>query len=181
MGGTDYKELIVEFKKGDYSRFSSFYDEIKNPVFYNIYSLTHDKDLSEELLQETFTKFLMNIKNVDESENIVGFLILISRNITLDYFKKHGRVRGFMEHEEVHHHDEQDIDKILLLDKISQILNEKELEIFTLHVLSELTFEEISKIKGKALGTILWSYNNSIKKIRKNLENVWKRLMIRTY
>lgn len=180
MKGENLKEYIVCFKNGNYASFENFYNEVKNQIFYNIYSFTKDKDLSEDLLQETFTKFLSNIKNVDENENIVGLLILMSRNITFDYFKKHGRVRNFEDHEEVHYHDENEIDKTLLLDKISQILNEKELEIFTLHVLSDLTFEEIAKLKHKALGTVLWSYNNSIKKIRKRMGSLWKRSMIKT-
>lgn len=169
MKGKNYTKEIEAFKAGDYSLFNSFYDEVKNPVFYNIYSLTHNKELAEDLLQETFTKFLSNIKDIDEGNNVVGFLMLMSRNITLDYFKKHNRVRHFEENEEIHHHDTQEIDKTILLDKISKILKPKELEIFTLHVLGELTFEEISSLKGKSLGTVLWSYNNSIKKIRKGL------------
>ena len=169
------ENYINAFKRKDYSLFNEFYEKVKQPIFYNIYSLTRDKNLSEDLLQETFVKFLNNIDSLDESKNIQGYLILISRNVTLDYFKKHGRVRNFEEHEEVHTYDENEIDKTMLLDKISTVLKEKELEIFTLHVLSDLTFEEIASLKKRPLGTILWSYKNSIKKIKKALGELWNR------
>ena len=164
-----FSEHIKRFKEGNYTSFDEFYNKLNRPIFYNIYSLTHNHELSEELLQETFTKFLMNVVYIDEGENVLGYLITISRNLTLDYFKKYGRVRNFEEHEVVHVNDKNSIDKTLLLDKIATILKPKELEIFTLHVLSEMTFEEIASLKKIAIGTVLWSYNNSIKKIRKGL------------
>ena len=112
----------------------------------------------------------LDVFQLDENENVLGYLILISRNITLDYIKKHGRVRELYEHEEVVSKDDNDIDKTILLDKVREILKKDQLEIFTLHVLSDLTFEEIAKILKRPLGTVLWSYNSAIKKLRKEIK-----------
>ena len=49
------------------------------------------------------------------------------------------------------------------------IKKDKEFEIFVLHAVNDYTFEEIAKLKHRPLGTILWSYNNAIKKIQKEL------------
>ena len=161
---------IVQFKKGNFDLFDDFYEQVKRPCFYNIYSLVKNHDLSEDLLQETFVRFLKSINSIDENENVLGYLILISRNITLDYIKKHGRVRELYEHEEVVSKDDNEIDKTILLDKVREILKKDQLEIFTLHVLSDLTFEEIAKILKRPLGTVLWSYNSAIKKLRKEIK-----------
>lgn len=176
MGKEGLEKYILQFKKGNFDLFDEFYEQVKRPCFYNIYSLIKNRDLSEDLLQETFVRFLKTVNTIEENENILGYLILISRNITLDYIKKHSRVREFYEHEEVSSHDDNEIDKTILLDKVSKILKKDQLEIFTLHVLSDLTFEEIAKIMKRPLGTILWSYNNSIKKLRNEIK-LWKRLM----
>ena len=56
-----------------------------------------------------------------------------------------------------------------LLNRIKEILKDKEFEIFVLHAVNDYTFEEIAKLKHRPLGTILWSYNNAIKKIQKEL------------
>ena len=172
------ENYVVQFKKGNFDLFDDFYEQVKRPCFYNIYSLIKNHDLSEDLLQETFVRFLKSVSTLDENENVLGYLILISRNITLDYIKKHSRVREFYEHEDVESRDENEIDKTILLDKVSKILKKDQLEIFTLHVLSELTFEEIAKIMKRPLGTILWSYNNSIKKLRKEIK-LWEKLMMK--
>lgn len=165
------KELFLYLKKGEMEYFDEFYELLKNKIFYNILSLTKSYDLSEDLLQETFVKFLTNIQNIDSNESIQGYLMLLSRNLTLDYFKKNNRLSQFDEtNEDVISKDKDEIDKNILLSKIKKILKDKEFEIFTLHVLNELTFEEISKLIKKPVGTVLWSYNNSIKKIRKEVK-----------
>ena len=171
MNELNLRECVIELKKGNFDIFDSFYETVKNQVFYNILALTKSYDLAEDLLQETFVSFLKNIEKVNEDKSILGYLITISRNLTMDYFRSHSRLREIDEiNDDLSSHDESTVDRDLLLDQIEKILKEKEFEIFTLHVLSELTFEEISKIIHKPLGTVLWSYNNSIKKLQKELK-----------
>ena len=58
------------------------------------------------------------------------------------------------------------------IEKIAKkILNSEELEIVLLYVVSGYKHREIAKILDKPLGTILWSYNNSIKKLKKALKD----------
>ena len=49
-------------------------------------------------------------------------------------------------------------------------LNEKEREIVILHMIDNLKFKEIAKMKDKPLGTILWLYNKAIKKLKRKVE-----------
>ena len=55
------------------------------------------------------------------------------------------------------------------LPNVQGILKDKEFEIFVLHVMNEMSFQEIAEWKKRPLGTILWSYSNSLKKIRKEI------------
>lgn len=166
----NFKDYVLEFKKGDMSHFDVFYNSCKEKVFYNIFSLTKNYEVSEDILQDTFVKFLKGIKDVNENENILGFLMMMSRNLTLDHFKKNNRVLQLDETKDIpQHHDEHLIDKNIILEKVKDILKPKEFEIFTMHVLSELTFEEISKLKRRPLGTITRAYKNAIKKIKESM------------
>ena len=72
--------------------FDEFYNLLKQKIFYNIFSLTKSYPLSEDLLQETFVKFLQNLQNINSDDSVQGYLMLLSRNLTLDYFKKNNRV-----------------------------------------------------------------------------------------
>lgn len=165
------KSYIEEMQKGNMEYFNAFYEETKKAVFYNIFALTKSHETSEDLLHDTYVKFLKEIKNIDLNKSIGGYLMMISKNITLDYFKKNNRIElNDEENKYVEKENKNELDQNLLLEKIKGILKEKEFQIFVLHALNDLTFEEIAKIIKRPLGTVIWSYNNSIKKIKKEVE-----------
>ena len=160
-------EVFLELKRGDQSHFNWFYENSKKQLFYNILSYTKNYELSEDLLQETYVKFLTNIKNIDDKVNVLGYLMVMSKNITLDYFKKNNRIETLNE-EDISFEDNK-IHETMLVSKIKETLNDVEFKILILHILGELTFNEIKDIVKKPLGTVLWIYNNSLKKVRKEL------------
>lgn len=160
-------EVFLELKRGDQTHFNWFYENSKKQLFYNILSYTKNYELSEDLLQETYVKFLTNIKNIDDKVNVLGYLMVMSKNITLDYFKKNNRIETLNE-EDISFEDNK-IHETMLVLKIKEILNDIEFKILILHILGELTFNEIKDIVKKPLGTVLWIYNKSLKKVRKEL------------
>lgn len=160
-------EVFLELKRGDQSHFNWFYENSKKQLFYNILSYTKNYELSEDLLQETYVKFLTNIKNIDDKVNVLGYLMVMSKNITLDYFKKNNRIETL--NEEDFSFEDNKIHETMLVSKIKEILNDIEFKILILHILGELTFNEIKDIVKKPLGTVLWIYNKSLKKVRKEL------------
>ena len=165
------KSYVTEMQKGNMEYFNAFYEETKKAVFYNIFALTKSHETSEDLLHDTYVKFLKEIKNIDLNKSIGGYLMMISKNITLDYFKKNNRIElNDEENKYVEKENKNELDQNILLEKIKGILKEKEFQIFVLHALNDLTFEEIAKIIKRPLGTVIWSYNNSIKKIKKEVE-----------
>ena len=160
-------EVFLEIKRGDQTHFNWFYENSKKQLFYNILSYTKNYELSEDLLQETYVKFLTNIKNIDDKVNVLGYLMVMSKNITLDYFKKNNRIETLNE-EDISFEDDK-IHETMLVSKIKEILNDIKFKILILHILGELTFNEIKDIVKKTLGTVLWIYNKSLKKVRKEL------------
>ncbi len=165
------KSYVKEMQKGKMEYFNSFYEETKKAVFYNIFALTKSHETSEDLLHDAYLKFLKEIQNIDLNKSIGGYLMTISKNITFDYFKKNNRIE--LEQDETKFtskENKSDLDQNLLLEKIKRILNDKEFQIFIFHILNDYTFEEIAKHLKRPLGTVIWSYNNSIKKIKKEVE-----------
>ncbi len=164
------KQLVILIKEGNLSYFDEFFNATKNQVFYNILSITKNRTISEDLLQETYIKFLNSINKVDVDSSILGFLMVMSRNITLDYFKKANKETIYEAINDFGEKDNDDsLDSNIVLNKAKKILNDKEFRILVLHSLNELTFEEIASLIKRPLGTVIWSYNNSIKKLRKEL------------
>lgn len=164
------KAYIPDFQKRDYSSFPSFYDAVKRPIFYNIYALTKSREEAEDLLQETFLRFLQSIDEVDQGKSILGYLMVMSRNLAFDHLKK--KKAHLLEEEEWNSFGQEEpgfSQESVLLDRIKEVLNGKEFETFVLRAMDELSFQEITKLQKRPLGTVLWSYSHALKKIRKEI------------
>lgn len=161
---------ILSFQKGDFSSFTSFFEEVKRPLFYNIYALTKNNEEAEDLLQETFVRFLKNINEVSTSKSVLGYLFTLSRNLAIDHLRKKNRNQNVDYDLSLYgERDNYSIDDSSLLNKIKGILKDKEFEIFVLHAMNDLSFKEIARIQKRPIGTVLWAYSNAIKKIRKEI------------
>ena len=166
-------QIIVEFKQHNYTSFDTFYNLTKNQVFYAIVSIIKDKSLAEDLMQDTYMKFLEKIDQYKLGSNVSAYLSSIGRNLAINLYnkrKKEVRSEEIFETipaEEVQE-EQEDIFKIL------DLLETKEREIVTLHVINDLTFREISEIVEKPLGTVLWMYNKAIKKLREKVGDLFE-------
>lgn len=170
MDEKNLKVIVENLKNGEMKYFSALFESTKKVVFYNIYSIVKNYETSEDLTQDVFMKFLENLDSIDTSKSISGYFMVLSRNVALNYIRKISKEEDFENYEfKASTDDTYNSDEMILMEKVKKILNEKELNVFLLHYYSDLTFEEISKIKGSPLGTVIWLYNSGIKKLRKEL------------
>jgi len=164
-------EIIEELRQKNCTSFDLFYNLTKNQVFYAIIVIIKDQSLAEDLMQDTYMKFLEKIDHYKNGSNVVAYLATIGRNLAINSYnrrKKEVRSEDIFETiaaPEVVEENE-DIFKIL------ELLNEDEKEIVVLHVINDLKFREIAVIIKKPLGTVLWIYNKAIKKLREKVGDV---------
>ena len=162
------EDIIEEFRVGNYDSFDEFYHQTNKQLYVFIYDIIRNRQSSEDLLQETYMRFLNHIDKYKKNTNYFNFLVTIARNLAINEYHKQKR----MVHDEeyiysVKEESPTDVpDLFYLLD----YLNEKEREIVILHMIDNLKFKEIAKMKDKPLGTILWLYNKAIKKLKRKVE-----------
>lgn|SRR5574344_967684 len=180
MSDEELIALVMKFKSGDLSQFDVFYEATKKQIYYNIFAVTNQKEASEDLLQDSYVKFLNSVNSLNDKQNPVAFLTIISRNLALDYLRKEKRL--------VHQGEEDDDstffggvkdedvvdDSDALFTEMKSILKPKEFEIVVLHVVNGMSHKDIAKLKNKPLGTILWSYSNAVKKLQKGLKGKYE-------
>lgn len=166
----DLKELLIQLQNDKMEYFDEFYNLTKNKVFYMAYSILQDYHLSEDILQDTYIKFLKHKKKVKVDGNILSYLLEISKNLSLNYVKKHKKVVNIdnivFKYEEQY---QEEFEELKLVKDMKKILNENEFQIIILRIINELTNNEIAQLLNKPLGTVLWTYNNAIKKLRRDL------------
>jgi len=167
--------IIEELREKNYQSFDIFYNLTKNQVFYAIINIVRDKDLAQDLMQDTYIKFLEKIDQYKTGSNPYAYLSMIARNTAINTYNRQKRlvhsdelIESIPSPESAL--DDQDIFKIL------DLLDEIEKEVVTLHIINDLKFREIAKILKKPLGTVLWIYNKAIKKLRVKVGDVlWRK------
>lgn len=165
--------LVKHLQKEEMEFFDEFYNLTKKKVFYMCYSIIKDTDDSEDILQDTYIKFLKYKNKVKLDGNILSYLLEIAKNLSLNFIKKQKKFEKLNENIEIEDSTEKKTNymETELVINMKKILNDFEFQIVILHVVSELTHKTISELLGKPLGTITWSYNNAILKLRRNLDD----------
>ncbi|MCR4899165.1 MAG: sigma-70 family RNA polymerase sigma factor [Acholeplasmatales bacterium] len=162
-------DMIEEFRVCNYTHFDEFYNLTKKNVFFTIIAIVKDNYVVDDLMQDTYMKFLENINNY-KSKSINAYLSTIARNLAINYYNKEKRII----------HNDEIIDYVQSDDKapnyeyievleMLKTLDDTSREIVILHTINDLKFKEIAKIVDKPLGTVLWIYNKAIKELKRKV------------
>jgi len=87
-------ELIKQFLSGDESVLELLITRHQRKVFTSILLLVKDKELAEDLFQETFIKVINTLRsgNYHEEGKFLPWVIRIGHNLVIDYFRKQKRM-----------------------------------------------------------------------------------------
>lgn len=162
------KEIIKEMKGNDYRSFDEFYSMTSKLVYYVIAGIIKNKDSVEDLMQDTYLKFIQNINNVNPNQNPNAYLAQIAKNLALNEFNKQKRVivddAYFTNLKDQSSENGSGIDLGII-----NYLEGVEKEVVTLKIIGELKFREIATLLDKPMGTVQWIYNTAIKKLREKV------------
>ncbi len=166
-------EMIKEFQKNDHSHFDEFYALTNRQVFFSAYTILKDHDLSQDVMQETYVKFLNNVHEYKSHCNVYAYLSTIARNLSINIYNK----------QKMHVEDDEPLNYLGQKDEyqeanITMILNlletQVEREIVMYHAIFDYKFKDIAKIVNRPLGTVLWIYNKSIKILKERLKGIYE-------
>lgn len=165
-----------ELKKDPDAAFAPFYELTKKRVYFLIYSFTHDYAISEDLMQNAYVSFLDNLKKISCQLNPLSYLLSTARNEAIDYLRKQKpeyELDKDDNSELVGRNDPVEDDSGPLLKEIEGLLTPFEFQVYTLHILGGLTFKEISAIVKRPVGTLTYTYSESIDKLQKGVNPLW--------
>lgn len=171
MEKIDTKEMSIivkSLKENNLEMFDRFYDLTKKQVYFAIMSILKNKESTEDIMQDTYMRFLNNIDKYKENTNVVAFLVTIGRNLAINLYNRNKKEikYDFSRYEDTYVENKKESS---LMDLVYETLENEELEVFILHVIDDLKHKEIAKIMKKPLGTITWLYNKAVKKLKKKV------------
>ena len=173
MKDIELYRLCQRFIEGDEKAFNEIYEDTKGKIFANIYSYVKSKEASEDILSDTYIRFINCIKDLTPDKSILGYLYTISRNLSLNYIEKNKRfvddstmLIDNASNEENSYLDNSDIIKIM-----KEILSPDMFNVIMLHLINGLEYKEIAETLNKNENTIRWQYNEGLKKVREALKD----------
>ncbi len=82
------KDVIAQAREGRDSAFRELIRRYERPVFSVIYRMVRDRELSEDLAQDTFIKVLNALDKYDPSYKFSSWIFKIAHNTTVDHLRK---------------------------------------------------------------------------------------------
>jgi RNA polymerase sigma factor (sigma-70 family) len=154
---------IRQYLDGNSRAFGKIIDHYKRPLFSFILKMVQNKQIAEDIFQETFMRVIKNIGTYKEKEAFSSWLFHIAHNICKDHWRKNAKEKY---NETVDNQDFKDSEK-LVNEKIEEIedkawleseisnLPEKLREVVLLYIYGHLTFKEISLALDCSINTVL--------------------------
>ena len=82
------QDVIRQARDGRESAFRELIRRYERPLFSIIYRMVRDRELAEDLAQDTFIKVLNNIEKYDPSYKFSSWIFKIAHNTTIDHIRK---------------------------------------------------------------------------------------------
>ncbi|MCX8097166.1 MAG: RNA polymerase sigma factor [Spirochaetes bacterium] len=90
-------ELIYRVICGDENAFNELYSKYSKMLIGFVYKYTRDTDMTIDIVQETFIRFLENVKNYSPRGSFKSFIFTTALNIIRDRKRKEKRDRKLLE------------------------------------------------------------------------------------
>lgn len=172
-----FRKTALKLKKGDDTSLSYIYQLMHRQVFFMAFSILKDYQLSEDVMQNTFINVKNNISQYKSNTNGKAWIITIAKNMALRLYQKRKREIGldYLENSYAVSNQYQDqIENSVVLKKAITILTDEERQVVFLNVINGYKHREIAEILNLPLGTVLWIYSKAMKKLRRELEDMYE-------
>ncbi len=179
------EELVVSYYEGNNTAFDCLLERHNTSVFNYIYFIVKNKELTEDIFQDTFIKAITTIKQgrYTETGKFKAWINRIAHNLIIDYFRQEKNentisndnlnidilnnaslCEGTIEDAMVQKQIRRDIRKLI------QELPENQREVLEMRYYRDLSFKEISEITGVSINTALGRMRYAILNMRKLAE-----------
>lgn len=176
------EELAISYSKGNNAAFDLLLDRVKGEVFSYILVVVHNKELAEDIFQDTFIKIITRLQEgrYSDSGKFISWAIRIAHNAILDIFRKQKSQNIFdpnygddmsrfsqsvfdtsKEQAFVSRQIQKDAKNLMMQ------LPESQREVVYMRCYQDLSFKEISEITGVSINTALGRMRYGILNMRK--------------
>ena len=176
--------LVKNYISGDESALTSLIERHQSKIFGFIYSKIGDRDLTDDIFQDTFIKVIKTLKSnaYNEEGKFLPWVMRIAHNLVVDHFRRCKKMPLQRETEEfsvfnymtdtslniegeiISQQVESDLSKLLLQ------LPDDQKEVIIMRMYQDLSFKEIAELTGVSINTALGRMRYAVINLRKIIE-----------
>lgn len=186
----DDKDLVRLYQSGDQIAISEIIKRYKSRIYSSIFFLVRNRELTEDLFQETFIRIITGLRSstYNEQGKFLPWALRISHNLVIDHFRKQKLMPMQHDTEEFSIFDvmpgngRNAADQLIHDEKIEFVRNlldrlpADQREVVILRHYGGLSFKEISKMLNININTALGRMHYAVQKMREMAGKVPDRL-----
>ena len=177
-------QLVSNYISGDENALSILINRHQSRLYGFIFSKIQDRDAADDVFQDTFVKVIRTLKrgNYNEQGKFLPWVMRISHNLVIDYFRKNSRMPKFKNKNEF------DIFSIISDDSLNienkmvdaQIENhirilldelpDEQRAVIKMRIYQDMSFKEISESTGVSINTALGRMRYGLINLRKMID-----------
>lgn len=177
----DDASLVISYIAGNEAALETLIKRHQSKIFGFIYSKVGDRDLSDDIFQDTFIKVIRTLKSnaYNEEGKFLPWVMRIAHNLIVDHFRHNKKMPLYRETEEfsifsIMTDDSLTIENKLISDQVikdlRQLVEELPLdqkEVLVMRLYQDMSFKEISEATGVSINTALGRMRYAVLNLRK--------------
>ena len=176
------EQLVRKYIDGNNKAFDTLLHRHKSRLYSYIIRIVKNKDLAEDIFQETFVKIIMTLRQgrYIESGKFSAWLSRIAHNLIIDHFRQEKAENNMSSDDEdtnlLNRRDlcEENIEDILVNDQIKadvrriiDALPDPQKEVLVMRYYNDMSFKEIAETTGVSINTALGRMRYAILNMRR--------------
>ena len=176
------KELVESYRNGNVASFELLVERHQNKVFSYILMLVKDRQLADDIFQDTFLKIIRTIKAgaYKEEGKFIQFAMRIAHNLVIDHFRKSNRLpmadsvnNEYSIIDNLKYTDrsveEEMIEEQVYGDlrKMIDLLPDEQKEVLNMRMYADMSFKEIADATNVSINTALGRMRYALINLRK--------------
>ncbi|MBO5811329.1 MAG: sigma-70 family RNA polymerase sigma factor [Bacteroidales bacterium] len=176
------KELVESYRNGNVASFELLLERHQNKVFSYILMLVKDRQLADDIFQDTFLKIIRTIKAgaYKEEGKFIQFAMRIAHNLVIDHFRKSNRLpmadsvnNEYSIIDNLKYTDRSVEDEMIEeqvygdLRKMIELLPDEQKEVLNMRMYADMSFKEIADATNVSINTALGRMRYALINLRK--------------
>ncbi len=177
-------QLIKDYISGNENALAVLIERHKHKIYGFIISKIHDRDLAEDIFQDTFIKVIRTLKKgkYNEEGKFLPWVMRIAHNLVIDHFRKNNRMPKFDTKSDfdifsVIKDEDLNIESSIIKSQIETDvasliyeLPEDQREVLEMRIYKEYSFKEIAYKTDVSINTALGRMRYALINLRKIIE-----------